>query len=50
VLKVYYNRKEIPIYDTSLYDSENDLHDKNIKPYCILRDGSLFLIPIPDKD
>jgi len=50
VLKVFYNRKEIPIYDTSLYDSEKDLHDKNKKPYCILRDGSLFLIPIPEED
>ena len=50
VLKVFLNGKEIPIYDTSLYDSEKDLHDKNKKPYCILRDGSLFLIPIPDKD
>lgn len=49
VLKVYYNKKEIPIYDTSLYDEEKDLTDKNNKPYAILRDGSLFLIPIPDK-
>ena len=50
VLKVYYNKKEIPIYDTSLYDSDKDIHDKNTKPYCIIRDGSLFLVPVPDKD
>ena len=50
VLKVFLNGKDIPIYDTSLYDSEKEVLDKNEKPYCILRDGSLFLIPIPDKD
>lgn len=50
VLKVFYNRKEIPIYDSSLYTSEKDITNKNNKPYCILRDGSLFLIPIPEKD
>ena len=50
VLKVYYNKKEIPIYDTSLYDSDKEITDKNTKPYCIIRDGSLFLVPVPDKD
>jgi hypothetical protein len=50
VLKVFLNWKDIPIYDTSLYDSEKEVLDKNDKPYCILRDGSLFLIQIPDKD
>ena len=50
VLKVFYNNKDIPIYDTSIYENEKDLTDKNNKPYSILRDWSIFLIPIPDKD
>lgn len=52
VLKAYLDWKEIPLYDTSLYDSEEDLTDPkwNAKPYWILRDGSIFLVPIPKKD
>lgn len=50
VLKVFYNNKDIPIYDTSIYENEKDLTDKNNKPYSILRDWSIFLIPIPDKE
>lgn len=50
VLNVFYDKKKIPLYDTSLYDSHKDLVDKNKKPCWILRDGSIFIIPIPDKD
>lgn len=50
VLNVFYKQEKIPLYDTSLYDSNKDLFDKNKKPYWILRDGSIFIIPIPDKD
>lgn len=50
VLDVFYKQKKIPIYDTSLYDSNKELTDKNKKPYCIIRDGSVFIIPIPDED
>lgn len=50
VLKAFYDKKEIPLYDTSLYDNWKDLTDKNKKPYWILRDGSIFIIPIPDKN
>lgn len=49
VLKAYLDGKEIPLYDTSLYDKESDLTDPkwNEQPYWILRDGSIFLVPIP---
>ena len=50
LLTVFYDKKKIPIYDTSLYDNEKDLGDKNKKPYAIIRDGSIFIIPIPDRD
>ena len=52
VLKAFLNGKEIPLYDTSLYDSKEDLTDPkwNAKPYWILRDGSIFLIPIPKEN
>ena len=52
VLKAYLDWKEIPLYDTSLYDSEQDVRDpkRHEQPYWILRDGSIFLIPIPKKD
>lgn len=50
VLKVFLNKKEIPIYDTTLYDNEKDLTAKNKRPYCILRDWSLFIVPIPEED
>jgi hypothetical protein len=49
VLKAYLDGKEIPLYDTSLYDKESDLTDPkwNEQPYWILRDGSIFIVPIP---
>ena len=50
LLTVFYDKKKIPIYDTSLYDSHKEIVDKNKKPYCIIRDGSIFIIPIPDRD
>ena len=50
LLTVFYDKKKIPIYDTSLYDSHKEIIDKNEKPYCIIRDGSIFIIPIPDRD
>ena len=50
LLTVFYDGKKIPIYDTSLYDSHKEITDKNAKPYCIIRDGSIFIIPIPDKN
>ena len=50
VLNVFYDKKKIPVYDSSLYDDYKDITDKNKKPYWILRDGSLFIIPIPDKN
>jgi hypothetical protein len=50
VLNVFYDKKKIPVYDTSLYDNFKELTDKNKKPYAILRDGSVFIYPIPDED
>lgn len=50
LLNVFYKGKKIPVYDTSLYDNEKELTDKHEKPYAIIRDGSVFIIPIPDKD
>lgn len=50
LLNVFYKGKKIPVYDTSLYNNEKDLTDKNNKPYSILRDGSIFIIPIPEED
>ena len=49
-LNVFYDGKRIPVYDTSLYTDFKQLTDKNKKPYSILRDGSVFIIPIPDKN
>ena len=49
LLNVFYKGKKIPVYDTSLYNDYKDLTDKNDKPYWIIRDGSIFIIPIPDK-
>ena len=49
LLNVFYDKKKIPVYDTSLYNDYKDLTDKNNKPYWIIRDGSIFIIPIPDK-
>ena len=50
VLNVFYDKKKIPVYDTSLYTNLKEFEDKNKKPYAILRDGSVFLIPTPDKN
>ena len=50
LLTVFYDGKKIPIYDTSLYDNYKEITDKNAKPYCIIRDGSIFIIPIPDRN
>jgi hypothetical protein len=52
VLKAFLDWKEIPLYDTSLYDNEKELTNPrwNEQPYWILRDGSIFLVPIPEKD
>lgn len=50
VLNIFYNGKKIPVYDTSLYDDFKELHDKNKEPYWIIRDGSVFIYPIPDKN
>ena len=50
VLNVFYDKKRIPVYDTTLYTDLKELSDKNPKPYWILRDGSIFLIPAPDKN
>ena len=52
VLKAFLDWKEIPLYDTSLYDNEKELTNPkwDEKPYWILRDGSIFLVPIPKKD
>lgn len=49
VLNVFYNWKKIPVYDTSLYTDFKQLEDKNQKPYWILRDWSVFIVPTPDK-
>jgi len=52
VLTAFLNGKKIPLYDSSLYTSEDDIikAKRNEKPYWILRDGSIFLIPIPKED
>ena len=50
LLNVFYDKKRIPVYDTSLYTDFKELTDKNDKPYSIMRDGSIFIIPIPDKN
>ena len=50
VLNVFYNWKKIPVYDTSLYTDFKQLEDKNQKPYWILRDWSVFIVPTPDKN
>ena len=52
VLTAFLDWKKLPLYDSSLYDSERDITNPkwNEKPYWILRDGSIFLIPIPKKD
>lgn len=52
VLKAFLDWEEIKLYDTSLYDSKQEVENPkwNEKPYWILRDGSIFLIPVPKKD
>lgn len=40
--------KRIPIYDSSI-NIDYEIN-KNKKPYWVLRDGSIFIYPIPDKD
>ena len=52
VLTAFLNGKKLPLYDSSLYTSEQDVVNPHFheKPYWILRDGSIFLIPIPKKD
>jgi len=52
VLTAFLNGKKLPLYDSSLYTNEDDVTKAkwNEKPYWILRDGSIFLIPIPKKD
>lgn len=52
VLTAFLDGKKLPLYDSSLYDSERDITNPKIHehPYGILRDGSIFLIPIPKKD
>ena len=52
VLAAFLNGKKIPLYDSSLYNSYQDVTDpkRHEKPYGILRDGSIFLIPIPKED
>ena len=52
VLTAFLDWKKLPLYDSSLYDSERDITNPkwNEHPYWILRDGSIFLMPIPKKD
>lgn len=52
VLTAFLDWKKLPLYDSSLYDSERDLTNPKIHehPYWILRDGSIFLVPTPKKD
>lgn len=52
VLTAFLDGKKIPLYDSSLYDSYQEVTNPkwHEKPYWILRDGSIFLIPIPKKD
>ena len=52
VLTAFLDWKKLPLYDSSLYDSERDITNPKVyeHPYWILRDGSIFLIPIPKKD
>jgi len=52
VLTAFLDGKKLPLYDSSLYESERDVTDPkwHEKPYWILRDGSIFLIPVPKKD
>ena len=52
VLTAFLDGKKIPLYDSSLYSSEEDVTNPkwHEKPYWILRDGSIFLIPIPKKE
>ena len=52
VLTAFLNGKELPLYDSSLYTSKEDVNDPkwHEHPYGILRDGSIFLIPIPKED
>ena len=40
--------KRIPIYDASI--NTDYTINKNDKPYWVIRDGSIFLFPTPDKD
>ena len=46
VLTAFLDWKKLPLYDSSLYDSERDLTNPKIHehPYWILRDGSIFAI------
>jgi hypothetical protein len=52
VLTAFLDGKKLPLYDSSLYTSEQDIFDPHFHehPYAILRDGSIFLVPIPKKD
>lgn len=52
VLTAFLDGKKLPLYDSSLYTSEQDIVDPHFHehPYAILRDGSIFLVPIPKKD
>ena len=51
VLTAFLDGKKLPLYDSSLYVDEKDITDPkwNDKPYWILRDGSIFLVPVPKK-
>jgi len=52
VLTAFLDWKKIPLYDSSIYDSYEEISKPKWKEdnYWILRDGSIFLMPIPQKD
>ena len=52
ILTAFLDGKKLPLYDSSLYDSSDDITKAkwNEHPYGILRDGSIFLVPVPKKN
>lgn len=52
VLNAFYKWEKIPLYDSTEYDSYKEMEKAKRweKPYWILRDGSIFIIPIPKEN
>ena len=52
VLNAFYKWEEIPLYDSTEYDSYKEIEKAKRweKSYWILRDGSIFIIPIPKEN